>query len=44
MLFVGYVYKELFDVNAIMDNVVTSDQNQYFGLRYTIAIIKKNDL
>ena len=41
MLYIGYVLEKRLDVNAIFDNVVTSDLNAcaYSGLRYTIAII-----
>ena len=41
MLYVGYVLEKRLDVNAIIDNVVTSDLIRMCvsGLRYTIAII-----
>ena len=41
MLYVGYVFEKHLDVNAIIDDVVTSDliACAYSGLRYTIAII-----
>ena len=42
MLYVGYFLEKLNDVNAIIDNVVTSDR--YTHVRYTIVIILGNDL
>ena len=46
MLYVGSVLEKRLDVNAIIDNVVTSDliRTAYSGLRYTIAIIGGKDL
>ena len=45
MLYVGYVLEKRLDVNAIIDNVVTSDLIcAYSGLRYTIAVIERKDL
>ena len=46
MLYVGYVLEKRLVVNAIIDNVMTSDLYAcaYSGLRYTIAITGRKDL